>query len=230
MKFKCRILPESPRWLLSRGRFEEAAQVLAEIARVNGKPVPEDLIMKLKSVASDLESDLDPEHFEKSSKSPSNPFLELLKKPGMRYKFLLITSNWIAVTIAYGGIHYNIYNFHGNEFINFFLLAIIELPSYFMAWYLMETRLGRRWSVCLFMFCCGLSLCIPAILPSSYQTIINIVTLIGKFCVSAAFMVIYQQAAELYPTPVRNQGLGAGSMISSVISIFLPYLAYLVRD
>ena len=35
-----RFLPESPRWLLAKGRFEEALQVLEALAKVNGKVVP----------------------------------------------------------------------------------------------------------------------------------------------------------------------------------------------
>jgi hypothetical protein len=41
-------------------------------------------------------------------------------------------------------------------------------------------------------------------------------------------MIIYQQGAELFPTPIRNQGLSAGSMAASVANIGIPYLAYLV--
>jgi OCT family organic cation transporter-like MFS transporter 4/5 len=194
---------------------------LLEIAKTNQKPKPIDLMQKIRKVGKRLN--------EEKSEDKKNAILLFIKKRGLRKNMLLVTSSWISCFVAYGGIHLNIYNFHGNQFVNFFILAIIELPSYLIAWYCMETRLGRRWSNAMFSVLCGISLCIPVILPHSYTTLTNLVTLVGKFCVSASFMIIYQQASEIYPTPIRNQGMGIGSMASSIISLILPYLAYLVR-
>ncbi|CAB0017898.1 unnamed protein product, partial [Nesidiocoris tenuis] len=42
------VLPESPRWLLARGRFDEAEKILKTMARVNGRSLPPDFIMDLK--------------------------------------------------------------------------------------------------------------------------------------------------------------------------------------
>ena len=40
-----RYIPESIRWLRVKGRLEEAKAVLAEVARVNGRPIPEEELM-----------------------------------------------------------------------------------------------------------------------------------------------------------------------------------------
>lgn len=46
--FFCRVLPESPRWLLARGRFDEAEKILNTMARVNGRSLPPNYIVDLK--------------------------------------------------------------------------------------------------------------------------------------------------------------------------------------
>lgn len=41
------VMPESPRWLLAEDRLEEALKILETMARINGKPFPDDFKDKL---------------------------------------------------------------------------------------------------------------------------------------------------------------------------------------
>jgi len=51
-----------------------------------------------------------------------------------------------------------------------------------------------------------------------------LVALIGKFCVSAVFSVSLLLVSELYPTTIRNTGLGTSLTISQIGSIIAPYV------
>jgi len=48
MLFFVRFLPESPRWLLAKGRLEEASDILETLARINQKEFPPSFKLKLK--------------------------------------------------------------------------------------------------------------------------------------------------------------------------------------
>jgi len=39
-----RIMPESPRWLISKGRYKEASKIVEKIAKVNKVQLPDDVI------------------------------------------------------------------------------------------------------------------------------------------------------------------------------------------
>ena len=48
------------------------------------------------------------------------------------------------------------------------------------------------------------------------------VALLGKFAVAGSFQVIYLYSAELFPTQVRNLGIGVSSMGARLGGIFSP--------
>lgn len=72
-------------------------------------------------------------------------------------------------------------------------------------------------------FCCFLLTSLPG-LPWLMVTL----AMTGKFFVSIGFAIIYVYTAEMYPTPVRTIGLGAGSMFARLGSLLAPFVADLV--
>lgn len=189
------FLPESPRWLIARGRYQDAYKVVEKVAIENGRKVPPDLMDQLHQIGKE----------EKTGSEQNYTILDILKRPALRTKFIILTMSWTANMSAYRGITLNFQNFEGSEFWNWFLLAIVELPSNMASWYTMETRLGRRWSNSLFMCLGGLSLCLPLVMPKEWPLAVITASLFGKFLCNLAYNVVYQQTAELFPTPVRNQ-------------------------
>ena len=53
--------------------------------------------------------------------------------------------------------------------------------------------------------------------------------MLGKMGLSSGFITVYLYSAELYPTTVRNAGMGTSSCMARVGGMVAPYVANLVR-
>lgn len=154
------FLPESPRWLLARGKLEEASKVLESLARINNKELPTSFKQQLKQRML-CKRTLSEEEAYKRRPACS----DLLASPNMRLKTLLITLNWFANEVVYVGLSYYGPSLGSNEYISFFLSSAVEIPSCFACWLVMD-RWGRRWPLCLCMIISGVSCIATVLLPS----------------------------------------------------------------
>ncbi|XP_075751134.1 beta-alanine transporter isoform X2 [Rhipicephalus microplus] len=150
------VVPESPRWLLSQNRLPEASAVLRRIALRNGVEPPIDLDLKLKEVQQSTSAEEESEG--------SGSMLDLVRKPRIRKNLLILSLIWSANGCAYGGLHINVTHLSGNEFLNFFYLALVEFPANAIGWWSMD-RFGRRWTNVFFMLLTATACWAPVIAP-----------------------------------------------------------------
>ncbi|XP_070516968.1 carcinine transporter isoform X3 [Cardiocondyla obscurior] len=153
------FLPESPRWLLAKGRLSEANDILETLARVNGKELPASFKQKLRQRMTMSRSKSEEERLR------TGPgVLSLFKLPNMRLKTCLITLNWFANNMVYVGLSYYGPALGNEEHLSFLFSSLAEIPSYIACWIVMD-RWGRRWPLCLCMVVAGVS-CIATVLLS----------------------------------------------------------------
>merc|ERR1712241_1319209 len=82
---------------------------------------------------------------------------------------------------------------------------------------------GRRLNLFYTQFILGSCCIVLAFLPKSYYTAITCFYLIGKCFSGAAFLLVWLITAEMYPTNLRNQAVGACSTASRVFGLLAPF-------
>ncbi|XP_025163436.1 carcinine transporter isoform X3 [Harpegnathos saltator] len=218
------FLPESPRWLLAKGRLGEANDILETLARVNGKELPLSFTQKLRQRMTMSRSKSEEERLR------AGPgVLSLFRTPNMRLKTCLITLNWFANNMVYVGLSYYGPALGNEEHLSFLFSSLAEIPSYMACWVVMD-RWGRRWPLCLCMVVAGVS-CIATVLLSSDAVLETLILfLVSKSAISASFLIIYPFAGELYPTQLRGIAIGFSAYISGLGLIIIPFVTYLGKD
>ncbi|XP_063301329.1 organic cation/carnitine transporter 2-like [Pelobates fuscus] len=208
------IIPESPRWLISQARFGEAEDIIRKAAKKNGITPPETIFN-----LTELE-------YLKEQAPKGHTFLDLLKTRNIRLITFLSIMLWMIISVGYFGLSLNTPNLHGDPYVNCFLSAIIEVPAYIIAWLLLRS-FPRRYSTSSTLFLGGVVLLFQQLVPPELGILSLVLVMLGKFGVTSAFSMVYVYTAELYPTVVRNMGVGASSMASRLGSIISPYFVYL---
>ncbi|XP_060072921.1 organic cation transporter protein-like isoform X4 [Ylistrum balloti] len=205
------LIPESPRWLISQGKIDEANNIIKKAAKVNKVTIPENILTA-----------------DSIDEAEAGRLWHLFTSRVLLIRTLIIFFNWGVVSMVYYGLSLNTGNLGGDFYVNFLLSGLVEFPAYTLCLLLLD-RVGRRLLHASCMIVGGVA-CIITLFPmifadQSLQPITVTLAMLGKVGVSAAFAVIYVWSAELYPTVVRNAGMGASSSCARVGGMIAPYIA-----
>ena len=124
----------------------------------------------------------------------------------------------------------NIGEFGGNLLINFAISGLLEFPSFALSLYALQ-RLGRRSLMITIMLGAGLGsfIAIPLyFVPFGGEAIHIVFAMVIKFFISISYYIIYIYSAEVYPTLVRQVGVGCNSSFSRFGSCIAPFVKELV--
>ena len=217
-----RVVPESPRWLMSKGRVNEAENVMHELerrvlARLKGKPLP---------APEPLNADVSVQKYnmfdlwrKKYAKRTAMVwllwFLALLGYYGL--------TSWLSVLLQQSGFPL------AKSVLYTVWISCAGIPGFLMAAWLIEI-IGRKLT-------CILTLLGAAASAYFYgQALLNIadiqsVILFGcamQFCLFGMWSVLYAYTPELYPTRYRATGAGWASGVGRIGSLIGPPLVGLV--
>nr|XP_046214289.1 solute carrier family 22 member 7-like isoform X1 [Oncorhynchus gorbuscha] len=195
-----RWIPESARWLIANGKFEKANFYLQQCAQMNQKE--------------EFGSKITPETLSSiivtERKDRSHSYLDLVRTPKMRRLALLTGIVWYGVASTFYGISFNITGFGLNIYLTQFVYGAIELPAKLSAYYLLD-KVGRRNTEVGSLLGAGICLAINIFIPRDMSVLRTVVAVLGKGCSATSFTTVVLYSSELFPTVVRQNGMGYNS-------------------
>ncbi|KAH8416957.1 hypothetical protein KR222_000208, partial [Zaprionus bogoriensis] len=205
------VVPESPRWLLVKGRIEEVRRIIETAARFNGRQLPADY-------------QLTPP----TQESSSQDFTYLFRSSYLRRISICFLCIWFTMNLVYYGIILNMSSFGGNVYLNSALAGLVEIPAIALAMYII-TKVGKKWLFCATLLCAGVACCCAVVTEGQEDLLWLKITflMMGKFTISAGNTIMPVYTAELYPTAIRNVGVGACNVAAGLALILTPYLSLL---
>ncbi|XP_061737161.1 solute carrier family 22 member 7a [Nerophis ophidion] len=212
----CWWLPESARWLLTKGRTDEARQHLLRCAKMNRKD-PVKLEANLVTLVTLPQVTLP---------QVTYSYLHLFTTPELRKITLVSGVVWFSVAFLYYGISLRISGFGVSIYLTHFIYAAIEVPAKIFTYFLLD-RIGRRKGQACFLITTGLLIALNITVPLELWQVRTCIAVLAKGFCEAAFTTAFLYSAELYPTVLRQCGLGYTSSLARVGSSLAPMMLLL---
>ena len=212
-----RSLPESPRWLIQRGRSAEAA---SEVDRIEAA-LSDDERARL--------AHLETVELPRAAAAQGGTFaknLAALWSPQMARTTLMLWVLWIAITFSYYGFFTWIPTLlvkQGMTITKSFGYSIViylaQIPGYYSAAFVSE-KLDRKWTIVTYMVLGGVSAWLMSNARSDAAITLAGISL--SFFMNGTYAAIYAYTPELYPTSFRTTGMGVASAFGRIGGLSAP--------
>ena len=136
--------PESPRWLYSIGKVDEAEKILKDFGEQNGKTRQELDRIRLSRARTG------------SGAVAADTVVDIFKSKPVVVRLLVLLIAWFSNSLTYYGLTLGAGDLGDNVYENTMFSGLSEMPGYFLCILTMENAfLGRRRTSILFLIICG---------------------------------------------------------------------------
>ncbi|XP_077524406.1 solute carrier family 22 member 6-like [Amblyomma americanum] len=197
------FVPESLRWLISRGREQRSKKILVTIARINGKKLSDDFMQKCQFPP--------PNEFRKTKASP----VDMLKTPNLRKNFVLSLIIWTLACLVYTAGQLYAANASDSPFVMTSAVNLVDIMATGTALPLAD-RWGRRPTMMTAYTAAAVAYVCSVAIPQESLIVSTAVFMLARVALTMAYNVGYLYAAEVYPTAARSQALSLRQAFGSV--------------
>nr|XP_020457793.1 solute carrier family 22 member 7-like [Monopterus albus] len=213
-----RWLPESARWLTANGNAEAAHYYIKKCAEMNNRT----------ECMTDITTKTLLECAETQTKDKNYTVVDLFRTPKIRKLTVFSGIVWYGVAFTYYGISLNITGFGLNPYLTQFIFASIEMPMKIGVYFFLE-KIGRKPGETGTLLLTGLCLFINMFVAQDKWVIRTVVAVLGKAMSEASFTIMYLFTTELYPTVVRQNGVGYTAFLAR-LGVSISPLIMLLED
>nr|XP_034380533.1 solute carrier family 22 member 16 [Arvicanthis niloticus] len=216
----CWMLPETPFWLLSEGRYKEAQGTVDTMAVWN-KSSSCDLV-ELLSLDVTTSHDRSPKGIRK------HRLADLFHSPDVTKMTLVVWLDWLTANLGYYMFGVEAIRRKENDPLFLFLVGAVEIPAYVCLCIWLQ-RVGRRKTIFIFLLLSSIPCVVFVVMPSNYKTAKRMIAFVIKIVIGSVFALIYLYTAELYPTTVRCLAVGSSNMVSHMAIMVVPLIGYVSK-
>ncbi|KAK9693113.1 Sugar transporter [Popillia japonica] len=210
------FLPESPRWLVATGRKDKAVKTLEKALRINR--------VQGKNIADILEN------YTTNDRKVTPKFLTVFKTPALRKRTFFLALQWLLTGIIFHAFMQYVGQIGKNLFLNVSLGGLTAIPAAILCIFIVQ-KVGRKLAIACSQLITSLCLIIIYFIPLNtffwdWPRIMFAGAIILTLSISTSTLFLF--TGELYPTIIRNAGVGSSVVFFKVGAIIAPLVLSLL--
>ncbi|NXH87724.1 S22A6 protein, partial [Edolisoma coerulescens] len=199
------------------GRWEArgadlALRGLRKVARVNGRKEEGDKLSEEVALRALVR---------REPPLPGGAVAALVRTPGMRTVSCGVSFVWFSTSFAYYGLAMDLQGFGFNVYLSQLVFGAVDIPAKLLS-VLVISCLGRRAAQGGSLALAGLCILANIFVPSELPTLRMAFAVVGKGALAASFNCAYIFSGELFPTVIRQTGMGLGGPMARVGGMVAP--------
>ena len=211
-----RVLPESPRWLIQKGRTSEAERVMTSLEK--------EVAQRVGALPSADTIEMQPITVRRGGTILQN--LGALWGRGLARGTVTLWALWISITFSYYGFFTWIPSLLMKQGLTItksfgysIIIYVAQIPGYYSAAFLSE-KLDRKWTIILYMIGGGIFALLLG--NARHESMVTLFGFFLSFFMNGTYAGIYAYTPEVYPTAIRGTGMGVASAFGRIGGILAP--------
>ncbi|XP_063221592.1 organic cation transporter protein-like isoform X4 [Bacillus rossius redtenbacheri] len=219
------LIPESVRWLVSKGKLHKAEEILRHAAKKNGVALGDNVLHKIELVSLNKE---DVEEQLPKEEGSVGLVRGILTSRVLLLRFITCCFCWLASAFVFFGLTLNSVVVAGDKYVNFMMVGLIEVPAYVVIYFTMDRFRRRYYQAACLALCCA-SLLVFSFAPIGLEWFRLVLFFLSKMVITVSYTALYVYTAEMFPTPIRHSVITVSCMLSRLGTMVAPLTPLLMK-